>query len=55
MYEVEIYLKDGKYCAYIGGENASGYEITADTASECAKQIGEYFAHYGEFVEDMED
>ena len=43
IYEVEFYCEDGQYCAYIGANGASGYEIIANTASERARQIGEFF------------
>ena len=44
---VEIYKEQEKYCAYIGEECGSGYEIIADTEEECARKIGEYFADNG--------
>lgn len=48
MYEIELYFEDGYYYAYIGAENASGYEIREKTASERARRIGQFF----ESVED---
>ena len=39
-------MENGKYCAYIGADNSSGYEIQEDTPSECARRIGQYFEEY---------
>ena len=44
MFSVEFYKEDGKFCAYIGSDNSSGYEIRAETIDDCAKQIADYFA-----------
>ena len=44
MYEVELYREDGKFCAYIGSDGASGYKIAESTLEEFTKAIGEYFA-----------
>lgn len=42
-YDIEFYKKDGKYCAYIGQENGSGYEISSDTIDQLTREIGYYF------------
>ena len=42
-YDIEFYKKDGKYCAYIGGDNTSGYEISSDTIDGLTREIGYYF------------
>lgn len=44
MYEVELYKENGKFCAYIGCDGASGYKIAERTIEEFTKAIGEYFA-----------
>lgn len=43
-YEIEIYKENGKFCAYIGCDGASGYKIAESTIEEFAKEIGEFFA-----------
>ena len=52
-YTVELYREDGCYCACIGADNSSGYEIVAETTEELAKKIGEYFAD--EPLDDLEE
>lgn len=42
-YDIEFYKEDGKFCAYIGEENGSGYKIKADTIDELTREIGYYF------------
>lgn len=39
---IDIYIKNEKFCAYIGEENSSGYECTGNTTEECVFQISEY-------------
>lgn len=52
MYTIELYKQDGKYCAYIGEECGSGYEISEDTKSECARKIAEHIEDNGEWEEE---
>ena len=42
-YDIEFYKKAGKYCAYIGQEDGSGYEISSDTIDQLTREIGYYF------------
>lgn len=48
-YDIEFYKENGKFCAYIGEENGSGYKISADTIDELTREIGYYF---GDVVEE---
>lgn len=52
MFSVELYKEDGMFYAYIGEDGGSGYEICADSESECAAKIAQYFEDYGYWTED---
>lgn len=43
-FNVEIYRDGLYYCAYIGAENSSGYEIEETTIEGVCERIAEYFA-----------
>lgn len=55
MYEVELYKEDGKFCAYIGTDGASGYKIAESTIEEFTKAIGEYFADEIAYCDEEEE
>lgn len=55
MYEVELYKEDGKFCAYIGADGASGYKIAESTIEEFAKAMGEYFADEIAYCDEEEE
>ncbi len=42
-YNVELYQENGMYCAYIAGDNDSGYKIVAETVEERAEEIKNFF------------
>ena len=44
MYEIELYKENGKFCAYIGCDGASGYKIAESTIEDFKEAIGQYFA-----------
>jgi hypothetical protein len=44
FYDVELYKEDGKYCAYIGSDGASGYKIEKATVDELTQAIAQFFA-----------
>ena len=48
-YDIEFYKEDGKFCAYIGQEDGSGYKISSDTIDQLTREIGDYF---GDVVEE---
>lgn len=43
-YNIEFYKEGGKYCAYIGSDNGSGYKINADTIDQLTREIGDFFS-----------
>ena len=43
-YDIEFYKEDGKYCAYIGKEDGSGYKIKRSSIDSLSKSIGDFFA-----------
>lgn len=51
-YTIELYKKDGKFCAYIGQDCGSGYEIRECSESECARRIASYIESYGVWNEE---
>ena len=44
---IELYKKYGKFCAYIGSDCGSGYEICECSESECARRIASYIEENG--------
>ena len=54
MYQIELYKMDGMFCATIGTDNGSGYDVVGKTREECSAKIAKYFEDYGEWNEDAE-
>ena len=52
MYQIELYKENGYFCAYIGEDGGSGYEIRESSESECARRIADYIEDYGNWEED---
>ena len=46
-YTIELYKEGGMYCAYIGTDCGSGYEICESSKSECARKVAEYLEDDG--------
>ena len=42
-YTIEFYKEDGKWCAYIGQEDGSGYKVRENTKVECINKVALYF------------
>lgn len=40
--DIELYVKDGIFHAYIGEVGSSGYECAGSTPEECAEQVKQY-------------
>lgn len=40
--EIDLYLEDGVYCAYIGAPENSGYKCVGKTPEECAENVKQY-------------
>lgn len=41
---IDLYYENGMYGAYIGSDNASGYECNGKTPEECAEQVASYIS-----------
>lgn len=54
-YNIELYKENGYFCAYIGEDNGSGYEIRESNESDCVSKIAQYFEDYGNWEEDLEE
>jgi len=51
MYEIEFYQEDGQFFAYIGGDCASGYEISGNSIEEVAEGVKNYILDWVAFTE----
>lgn len=40
--DIELYKEDDFYCAYIGEDGSSGYEIKETTKESCAEGVKQY-------------
>lgn len=52
MYQIELYKDDGMFCATIGTDNGSGYDVAGKTREECSAKIAQFFEDYGEWDEE---
>jgi hypothetical protein len=39
---IELYKVNDEFFAYVGEDNASGYEISAPTKEECLNKLADY-------------
>ena len=39
---IELFKEDNEFFAYVGEDNASGYEISAPTKEECLNKLADY-------------
>lgn len=51
-FTIELYKENGKYCAYIGSDNGSGYVIRECNESECARRVASFIESNGEWPEE---
>lgn len=52
QYTIELYKADGMFCAYIGQDCGSGYEIRECTESECARRVAAFLENNGYWTEE---